>query len=225
MTDEIKGPAIYRAISAVQAEMARSGIGKDRQNRQQGWNFRGIDDVYNALSSVMATHGLVVLPSYSDRTTSERQTKSGGALFYTVLRGEFTFVSTEDGTSQTVITFGEAMDTNDKSTSKAMSAALKYACMQTSMLPTEGDNDADATTHEVAAEPARSAPASGPSDKQRRMIWAKAQALFASNPRRGLEQVCDILHLPRSASEMSAAQASALIDELVKMEKDEEGKS
>jgi hypothetical protein len=30
-----------------------------------------------------------------------------------------------------------------------MSAALKYACLQTFMVPTEGDNDADGTTHEV----------------------------------------------------------------------------
>src|SRR5690606_19364534 len=45
---------------------------------------------------------------------------------------------------------GEAMDSADKATNKAMSAAYKYAAFQTFCIPTEGDNDADATTHEVA---------------------------------------------------------------------------
>ena len=44
---------------------------------------------------------------------------------------------------------GEAMDRSDKATNKAMSAAYKYACFQTFCIPTEGDNDADFTTHEV----------------------------------------------------------------------------
>jgi hypothetical protein len=45
--------------------------------------------------------------------------------------------------------YGEAMDSGDKATNKAMSAAYKYACMQAFSIPTEGDNDADAHTHEV----------------------------------------------------------------------------
>ena len=45
------------------------------------------------------------------------------------------------------------MDGGDKATNKAMSAAYKYALLQTFAIPTEGDNDADATTHEVAPSP------------------------------------------------------------------------
>src|SRR5690606_36136914 len=41
-----------------------------------------------------------------------------------------------------------------KATNKAMSAAYKYAAFQAFAIPTEGDNDADAHTHEVAARPA-----------------------------------------------------------------------
>lgn len=47
-------------------------------------------------------------------------------------------------------TFGEAMDSADKATNKAMSAAYKYAALMAFAIPTEGDNDADATTYEVA---------------------------------------------------------------------------
>jgi hypothetical protein len=41
------------------------------------------------------------------------------------------------------------MDSGDKATNKAMSAAYKYAALQTFCIPTEGDNDADAVTHVV----------------------------------------------------------------------------
>ena len=44
------------------------------------------------------------------------------------------------------------MDSADKATNKAMSAAYKYMAMQTFCIPTEGDNDADASHHEIRRE-------------------------------------------------------------------------
>lgn len=147
---ESPGLAVYRAINAVQAELAAVGIGKDRRNQQQQYNFRGIDDVYNVVSPLLAKHGLCILPRMMARTVDERASKSGGVLFYVTVEAEFDFVATEDGSTHVVRTFGEAMDSGDKATNKAMSAAYKYAVMQGFAIPTEGDNDADATTHEVA---------------------------------------------------------------------------
>lgn len=146
---------VYQAIAAVAAAMSATGISKDRRNAQQGYNFRGIDDVYNALGPILAKHGLVVLPRVLGRECVERTTAKGGALFYVTVEVEFDFVSAEDGSKHKVKTFGEAMDSADKATNKAMSAAYKYAAMQAFCIPTEGDNDADAHTHEVAAKPAQ----------------------------------------------------------------------
>src|SRR5690606_17937912 len=67
------------------------------------------------------------------------------------VEAEFDLICSEDGSKFTIRTFGEAMDSADKATNKAMSAAYKYAAMQAFCIPTEGDNDADATTHDVAA--------------------------------------------------------------------------
>lgn len=150
--------AVYRAINAVQADLARTGIAKDRRNQQQGYQFRGIDDVYAALAPLLAKHGLCILPRMLARTCTERNTARGGALFYTTVEAEFDFVCAEDGSKHTVKTFGEAMDSGDKSTNKAMSAAYKYACLQAFSIPTEGDNDADATSHEPVAQTAQAAP-------------------------------------------------------------------
>jgi hypothetical protein len=65
---------------------------------------------------------------------------------------EFHFVSVNDPSSKhVVVVFGEAMDSGDKATNKAMSAAYKYACLQVFCIPTEGDNDADGSSHDVAS--------------------------------------------------------------------------
>ncbi len=142
--------AVYKAINKVQAELAKEGISKSRRNQQQGYNFRGIDEIYNVVSPLLAEAGLCILPRILKREQTERQTRKGDPLFAVVVEAEFDFVSSEDGSAHTVRTFGEAMDSADKATNKAMSAAYKYAVMQAFAIPTEGDNDADAHTHEVA---------------------------------------------------------------------------
>lgn len=141
---------VYAAISAVAKEMASTGISKDRVNKVQGFNFRGIDQVYNALAPALVTHGLVILPRLTERTCTERINKNGTALFYVVVKAEFDFVSTEDGSIHTVTTYGEAMDSGDKATNKAMSIAYKYAAFQAFCIPTEETAiDADAEVHHV----------------------------------------------------------------------------
>jgi hypothetical protein len=141
---------VYQAISAVQKDLSAQGISKDRKNTQgSGYAFRGIDDVYNALAPALARHGLCILPRVLNRESVESQSKASGALFYITVEVEFDLVA-EDGSKHTIKTYGEAMDSGDKATNKAMSAAYKYACMQSFCIATEGDNDADSQTHQVA---------------------------------------------------------------------------
>jgi hypothetical protein len=144
---------VYQAINAVQAELSKVGITKDRHNSQgSGYRFRGIDDVYNTISPMLAKNGLCILPRIISREVTERVSQKGGALFYVTVEAEFDFVSAEDGSKHTVKTFGEAMDSGDKGTNKAMSAAYKYAAFQAFSIPTEADNDADGHTHQVVGQ-------------------------------------------------------------------------
>lgn len=143
---------VYQAINQVQSDLAKSGIAKDRTSQQGAtYKFRGIDDVYNAVSPLLAKHGLCILPRMISRQCVERQTAKGNAIFYVTIEAEFDFVSAEDASKHTVRTFGEAMDSSDKATNKAMSAAYKYAAFQAFAIPTEGDNDTETHTHEVQA--------------------------------------------------------------------------
>jgi hypothetical protein len=174
---QTEAPHVIRAMNAVKATLASEGIGKNRSNQQQGFKFRGIDDVLNALARVLSDELLVIVPHMTDRHLTERQTKNGGALFSVTITAHYTFVSAEDGSQFTVGPFyGEAMDSADKATNKAMSNAYKYMAIQTFCIPTEGDNDADATTHEVAPSAAGGAPhASPPPRQQQPTIRAAAQ--------------------------------------------------
>lgn len=158
-------PKVYAAMSAVQGILAQHGISKDRKNQQQGYAFRGIDDIYNFLSNSLAQEKLLIIPRTLSRSVLERETKAGGALFYVVVDMEFDFVCALDGSKHTARMTGEAMDSADKATNKAQSAAFKYVCLQTFCIPTEGmeQNDADFTTHPTISPKTESKPAPAPS--------------------------------------------------------------
>jgi hypothetical protein len=150
---------VYKAISLVIQDLAKEGISKDQSLKEHTkdskgvwqektkYKFRGIDDVYNSLAPLLAKHKLSILPRVQSRSVIERTTLKGTVLFYVTVEVEYDLVSSEDGSKHTIKTFGEAMDSGDKATNKAMSAAFKYACLQSFCIPTEGDNDADATEH------------------------------------------------------------------------------
>ena len=164
-------PNVYACIAAVSAELSQTGISKSRKNAQQGYSFRGIDEVMNALAPLLAKHKLVILPRVLTRECVERTAKSGALQFYVTVEAEFDYVAASDGSKHTVRTFGEAQDSADKATNKAMSAAYKYAAFQAFCIPTEGDNDADATTPEPVVRVTTSAQPAGPDKPQGYDDW------------------------------------------------------
>lgn len=125
---------IYQAIIGVMADIG--AIGKDKKNAQQGFKYRGVDDVMNALQPVMVKHGLFVVPEIIDQRREERQTSRGSNLIYSVCTVRYTFYA-KDGSSVQCVVIGEGMDSGDKATNKAMSIAFKYACFQVFCIPTE----------------------------------------------------------------------------------------
>jgi hypothetical protein len=128
-------PKIYPALLAAMVEIG--AIGKTRKNPQQGYNFRGIDDVLNNLQPALIKAKVFVVPRIVEMKREEKASKTGGVITYTIVTGEYDFCSAEDGSKITARTYGEGLDVSDKSTNKAMSAALKYAIIQTLAIPTE----------------------------------------------------------------------------------------
>ena len=126
-----------------------SPIGKDKKNQQQGFMYRGIDQVYNALNPVLSELGLFFCPEVVDMRREERVNKNGTMLAFTILTVKYT-VYAPDGSFVTMTVLGEGMDSGDKGCNKAMSIAMKYACFQVFCIPTEEMVDPDQESHQVA---------------------------------------------------------------------------
>jgi len=137
--------SIHVAINNIMNEVG--AIAKTKTNTQQGFKFRGIDDVMNTLHPLMCKHKVFAVPEVLDQQREERQTRNGGNLIYSVCTVKYTFFA-DDGTSIYAVVVGEGMDSGDKATNKAMAIAFKYACFQVFCIPTEEMVDPDQETPE-----------------------------------------------------------------------------
>lgn len=144
---EKKGGKIYQAIPAIMGEI--HAVEKNKRNNQQGFMYRGIDDVMNAINPALIKHKVFIVPEIMEQSREERQTNKGSNLIYSICRMRFHFYA-EDGSSIEAITVGEGMDSGDKATNKAMAIAFKYACFQVFCIPTEEMKDPDAESYELA---------------------------------------------------------------------------
>lgn len=136
---------IYQAINAVMKDCG--AVGKDSMNPQQGYRYRGIDAVMNALNPALVKNGVFVVPEVLEQTREEREKAKGGLLIYSIVKVRYTFIA-EDGSSVSAVVMGEGMDSGDKATNKAMSAAFKYALFQTFCIPTEEMIDSETDSPE-----------------------------------------------------------------------------
>lgn len=140
---EIKAPMIYGKIADCMRQLG--AIGKTSKNAQQGFMYRGVDAVMNALNPVLTANHVFCVPEVLEQHREERQTRNGGNLIYSILKMCYTLYA-EDGSSVSATVIGEGMDSADKSSNKAMSVAYKYAMFQIFSIPTEEMADPDADT-------------------------------------------------------------------------------
>lgn len=142
-------PMIYKSIIDVMKKI--NAIGKDRKNATQGFQYRGIDDVMNELHGALTESGVFIVPEVLEENRSTGKSSNGRDLFYTRLKIKFTFYAA-DGSSVNAVVIGEAMDSGDKASNKALSIGLKYAMLQVFCIPTEDEKDPDAASPEPKAE-------------------------------------------------------------------------
>lgn len=137
---------IYGAIIGVMDDIG--AIGKDKTNKQQGFRYRGIDDVMNALQPALIKHKVFVVPEILEQIREEHKTAKGAQLLYSICKIRFRFFS-EDGSYIDAVTIGEGMDSGDKASNKAMAIAFKYACFQVFCIPTEEMSDPDQESPDI----------------------------------------------------------------------------
>lgn len=222
---------VHQAIGAVIREMG--GVGKNQRNKEQGYNFRGIDDVLKVLHPLLGEHGVFICPDVIEREYEERVSAKGTVGHCCHLHVRFTIYGPE-GDSVQLSTWGEGLDYGDKSTNKAATAAYKYALFELFAISDPAD-DADHETPPEGRTTRRSAPSRPiPADPETGEVMDKA----ATDKQIGLikrlfkelgtppDQVKDVVDgvVNRSTNgwgDLSAAEASQVIDALMPPKKDE----
>lgn len=133
-------PRVFAAIAAVMRDVMP--VAKDKENQQQRYKFRGVDDAMSAMAGPMRAHGLFILPSIADHHAERR----GEKMTHVNITMRY-HVYGPAGDCLTAEVPGEASDFADKATNKAQSAALKYLLFTLFMIPVDGrsidDGDRD----------------------------------------------------------------------------------
>lgn len=169
-------PEIFKSLAAIKREINADGVAKARDNQQQGYKYRGIDDALNAFSGPLAREEVIITPVYDEGVFTDLPTRSGSNLIRCVVRGVFTFLSLKDGSTLTVGPFeGEASDTLDKSLSKATSVAMRNMLFLTFTVPFMGEVDPDAV-EDPNAEQAAGATVKSPAGGERVFDLTVSQA-------------------------------------------------
>jgi hypothetical protein len=164
--------SVHEAMRRVAYDIGRVGVGKHGRNRDQGYDFRGIDDLLNALSPILSRHGVIIVPKVIGQEYSERATQRGGVQMIATLTVEYEIFGPK-GDSVTARTVGLGMDTSDKATNKALSGAFKYLLWQVFALPQVGFNDSDTESPQIEGrtygrgEPPRQSNGGPPQDNDR----------------------------------------------------------
>ena len=136
-----------QAVLAVMNEV--QAVGKTGRNTSQGFNFRGIDAVMNAVGPAFRKHGAFVVPTVVSNVSDILPTKSGGSLNVIRLNVEFAIYG-QEGDPIVGAVYAEAMDSGDKAGAKAMSVALRTFLLQVLCLPTD-EPDPDSHSYELGA--------------------------------------------------------------------------
>lgn len=146
MSVNAKVIAVMRGVKSIE---------KSQRNQTQKFNYRGIDDLYNAIYPLMCEQGLCLLvldeelietEAVTTESTYNGQTKKkttvGRVYKYCV-----SFVDEAGDKTEPEYFHGEGLDFGDKATSKCHQQALKYWMIRKFMLPTK-EQDADGEGYE-----------------------------------------------------------------------------
>lgn len=147
---DMQAKMIYKKMSEVMKDI--KAVGKDQKNVAQGFKFRGIDQFVNALYPALTKHNVFMTPEVIEHTEQLKDVTRGngkaGVDKHVKIIMKYTFHA-EDGSSVSSSVPAEGLDSGDKATNKALSAALKYMLIQTFSIPTEDMAEADLESPEI----------------------------------------------------------------------------
>ncbi len=202
-------PSVVQALASVMAEV--QSVGKDGKNTQQGYNFRGIDGVVNAVGPALRKHGVVIIPTLLESNYRDIEVGKNRTLMREVtVTVRYTIHGPAGDTLEGVVV-GESMDSGDKGTAKAFSVAYRTFLLQALTIPTHQPDPDEQTyerseaTYEDPAVPGLRSSIEGAISKLSDDQKSDLKAWFAEQ------------RLP-AVRRMSAAQCEVVLDHLLEVE-------
>ncbi len=151
MTENAEPPNVVELLSRVMGDV--QAVRKGDRNQSQGYQFRGIDAVVNAVGPAFRKHGVVCVPLLEEVAYNTVEVgKNRSIMRECTVRVRYRFHGPA-GDSIECVAIGEAMDSGDKATPKAMSVAYRVALLQALTIPTD-EPDPDSQSYE-RSEPRR----------------------------------------------------------------------
>lgn len=143
MVQQCKHANIHEAKLAVMQEVEyiqKNGAMKQGQSVQ--YKYVTVDDVIARLRPKMIEHEIHFAPTKMELMSQEAYTTKNGAAMNRVVLGVAYRLTHAGGTFEDGFAVGEGTDSGDKACNKAMTAAKKYALLQSFCLET-GEDDPD----------------------------------------------------------------------------------
>ena len=142
--------SVYQLVARVMGDV--QAVGKDGEvtSGPARYKFRGIDAVVKAVGPALRAHGVICSPlveGYEYHTVEVGSQRSRMASVRVTVRYRW---YGPNGDSFDSVSVGEAFDSGDKATAKAMSVAFRTMLLQTLAIPTD-EPDPDSETFERAA--------------------------------------------------------------------------
>lgn len=144
-------PTVVEALLAVMEDV--QAVGKGDRNTDQGYSFRGIDAVINAVGPAFRKHGVIAMPVKTEARYRDVQTSRGKPSRECTVTVTYRFYGPAGDHIDAEVP-GESMDFGDKGAPKAMSVAYRIALLQALCIPTH-EPEPDASTYERSTPPAR----------------------------------------------------------------------
>jgi hypothetical protein len=198
-------PTIYEVMSKVMADV--QAVGKSSRNQEQGYNFRGVDAVVNAVGPKFREYGVVPVPMLDTASYRDVLTNRGKPSRECTVTVTYRFYGPA-GDHVDAIVPGESMDFGDKGAAKAMSVAYRIALLQLLCIPTD-EPDADSHTYERASGGEWEA-AKPPTEAQTAAYDVLLAELVAVTERPGIGAVGKKCKAALTAGDITQAQYDAL---------------
>jgi hypothetical protein len=118
-------------------------VDKRGTNTKQNYKFVKATDVANEVRAALIAAGVATIFDVESERMWEKQTQSGGTMFFCSVSLRGTFIDAETGETLSGRAVGWGSDSLDKAPYKAMTGALKYILRMNFLIPDEDDPEMD----------------------------------------------------------------------------------